>query len=195
MTYILFYTYELRINSKINLKAWYIKFNIIPSAVRLIKSATETIIRNCIMNSMCNMHANLPFHGNYAADVRPVTPTDCGLQSDFPLKIKLHKKILEGNFLACVVMRGMYSYQQYVKLHQWYLNDRNLPFHGNYAADVRPVTPTDCGLQSDFPLKIKLHKKILEGNFLACVVMRGMYSYQQYVKLHQWYLNDGTLLN
>ena len=78
------------------------------------------------MNSTCNMHANLPFHGNYAADVRPVTPTDCGLQSDFSLEIKLHKKILEGNFLACVVMRGMYSYQQYVKLHQWYLNDGTL---------------------------------------------------------------------
>ena len=100
MTYILFYTYELRINSKINLKAWHIKINIIPSAVRLIKSATETKIRNCIMNSMCNMHANLPFHGNYAVDVRPVTPRDCGLQSDFSLEIKLHKKILEGNMTS-----------------------------------------------------------------------------------------------
>ena len=43
------------------------------------------------MNSVCNVHANLPFHGNYAADVRPVTPRDCELQSDLPLEIKLPK--------------------------------------------------------------------------------------------------------
>lgn len=81
-----------------------------PSALRLIKNATETKKGNYIMNSVCNVHANLPFHGNYAADVRPVTPRDCELQSDLPLEIKLPKKILEGNLLAC--------YQQYVKLHQ-----------------------------------------------------------------------------
>ena len=78
------------------------------------------------MNSVCNVHANLPFRGNYAADVRPVTPRDCELQSDLPLEIKLPKKILEGNLLACMVMRGMYSYQQYIKLHQWCLNDGTL---------------------------------------------------------------------
>ena len=71
------------------------------------------------MNSVCNVHANLPFRENYAADVRPVTPRDCELQSDLPLEIKLPKKILEGNLLAC-------SYQQYVKLHQWYSNNGTL---------------------------------------------------------------------
>lgn len=67
------------------------------------------------MNSTCNMHANLPFHGNYAADMRPVTPADCGLQSDFPLKIKLHKKILEGtswhawSCVVCIIISSMSS--------------------------------------------------------------------------------------
>ena len=44
------------------------------------------------MNSVCNMHANLPLYGNYAADVRPVTPRDCGLQSDLPPRNKTTKE-------------------------------------------------------------------------------------------------------
>lgn len=48
------------------------------------------------MNSVCNMHANSPFHGKYAADVRPVTPRDCGLQSDLPLEIKLPRRFLKA---------------------------------------------------------------------------------------------------